>query len=87
MCLLPSTSGLFKYEWGSTPGVSVSDLWRTKWHWDRILRVFGFSPVSIIPSMCYTHHHLHVALVRRTNVLELETFKNAMLLRKWGCIG
>lgn len=35
---------------GSWPGQSVLDLWRAKWHWDRVfLQAFRLFPVSIIP--------------------------------------
>jgi len=39
-------------------------------------------PVSIIPSIRYTHLHLHVTLTRKTNRRSLGTFKNAMLFPK-----
>jgi hypothetical protein len=39
-----------------------------------LLRVLGFSPVSIIPPMLHTHLHLHVALMNGTNGRSLQTF-------------
>ena len=41
------------------------DLRWTKWHWDRFLSQYSSSPVSIIPSLLYTHLHQHAAVSRR----------------------
>ena len=43
------------------------------------LRVFRFSPVSIILPMLHAHLRLHVALTRRTNGLCVETFQKTTL--------
>jgi hypothetical protein len=49
---------------GSMPGQCMSDLWWTKWHWDRFFsRVLRFSPVSFIPSM------LHYAEKRKKKLI------------------
>jgi hypothetical protein len=42
------------------------------------------SPVSIIPSMFYSHRHLHASLTRSTHWRSLETFQKAVLFRKSG---
>jgi hypothetical protein len=48
---------------GSIPGRSMSDLWWTKWQWDRFFsQRFSFPVLSIIPPMLHTHLHIHVAL-------------------------
>ena len=48
------------------------------------LRVFPFSPVSIIPFMLHTHLYLHVAVKRRTNGRSLGTFRKSKCFAKSG---
>jgi hypothetical protein len=39
------------------------------------LQVLWLSPVNIIPPKIHIHPHLHIALTRRTNGQNLETFE------------
>jgi len=49
---------------------------------------FGFPFVSIIRPVVHSHlHPVHVALARRTNGRELETFQKSVTFRKSGSIG
>jgi len=71
-CVLPAPKHYVIKMYGgvgsSIPGLSMWNLCRTKWHWDRLfIEFFGFPPVSILPPIL----HLHSFICHRCYVISV----------------